>query len=61
MKVKFEPYDDSVYYDSLIEPAEIPLIEEDFLDLFSKIYQSGKIKLDISVGIGLKFVDILNI
>lgn len=61
MKVRFEPYDDSVYYDSLIEPPEKPLIEEDFLDLFSKIYQSDKIKLDISVGISLKFVDILNI
>lgn len=62
--VRFEPYNDNVLYDSLLDSNEIkydPTDEDNFLDIFQRRYQSSKIKLDISVGIDKKFLDILNI
>jgi len=60
VKVKFEPYNDEVYYRSINSQSDEP-VDENFIELFEKLFQSGKIKLDISVGIGVKFLDILNI
>jgi len=61
MKAKFEPYDDNKFYESLAEtnPRLLPN-ELSFCEKFQSFYQSEKIKLDLSVGIGLKFLDILN-
>ena len=62
--VRFEPYNDNVLYDSLLDSNEAkcdPTGEDTFLDIFQRRYQSSKIKLDISVGIDKKFLDILNI
>lgn len=60
MNVKFEQYDDDVYYEPINSQSNGP-VDGDFIDLFEKLYQSDKIKLDISVGVGVKFLDILNI
>ena len=60
MKVRFEQYDDEVYYEP-INSENNGSVDEDFISVFEKLFQSDKIKLDISVGIGVKFLDILNI
>ena len=60
MKVKFEQYSDEIYYEPINLESE-GTVDEDFLTVFEKLFQSDKIKLDISVGLGVKFVDILNI
>lgn len=60
MKVRFEQYDDEVYYEPINSESN-GSVDEGFVDLFEKLFQSDKIKLDISVGIGVKFLDILNI
>jgi hypothetical protein len=60
VKVRFEQYDDEVYYEPINSESNGP-VDEGFVDLFEKLFQSDKIKLDISVGLGVKFLDILNI
>ena len=60
MNVRFEQYDDEVYYEPINSEAN-GSVDEDFISLFEKLFQSDKIKLDISVGVGVKFLDILNI
>jgi len=60
VKVRFEQYDDEVYYEP-INSENNGSVDEDFISVFEKLFQSDKIKLDISVGIGVKFLDILNI
>ncbi len=57
MKVRLQQYNDSVYYESLSADPELDGIR-DFFTWFSKNYQTGKIKLDISVGISIKYLDI---
>lgn len=60
MNVKFVPYDDRVYYEPLNEDSSYEALD-DFIDWFKQTYQSDKIKIDITVGIGLKYLDVLNI
>ena len=57
MNVKPQQYNDSVYYESLVTDPELDGIR-DFFAWFSKNYQTGKIKLDISVGLSTKYLDI---
>lgn len=57
MKVRLQQYNDSVYYESLTADPELDGIR-DFFTWFSKNYQTGKIKLDISVGLSIKYLDI---
>ena len=47
MKVRLQQYNDSVYYESLTADPELDGIR-DFFTWFSKNYQTGKIKLDIT-------------
>lgn len=60
MNVKFEVYSDEVYYEPLNQNDE-PDSLSDFLYAFDKTYQSSKIKLDISLGLGIKYLDVINI
>ena len=57
MNVKLQQYNDSVYYESLVTDPGLDGIR-DFFVWFSKNYQTGKIKLDISVGLSTKYLDI---
>lgn len=60
MKNRFEQYDDDKYYEPITSDSDSREVEG-FLDWFIYNYQSGKIKLDISVGVNLKYLDILSI
>jgi hypothetical protein len=59
VNIKFEQYSDEVYYEPLNEAHDDCL--NDFIDQFVKSYQSGNIKLDISLGIGIKYLDVISI
>jgi len=59
-KVRFEPYDDNILYNSLLD-SDFNSEDLSFCDLYEQKYQGGKIKLDISVGLSTNFLDILNI
>ena len=60
MKLRFEQYDDEIYYEPINSQSN-GSADEDFLTVFEDLFQSHKIKLDISVGLGVKLVDILDI
>lgn len=57
MKVRLQQYNESVYYESLFVDPGLDGIR-DFFAWFAKNYQTGKIKLDISVGLSIKYLDI---
>ena len=60
MKVRFEQYSDEVYYEPLNESKSEDSLNF-FVDQFKDAYQSDKIKLDISIGLGLKYLDIIDL
>jgi len=60
VNARFEPYSDNTYYEPLTEDAAGREVDG-FLDWFVYNYQAGKIKLDLSVGLSLKYLDILDI
>lgn len=60
MKIIFEQYNDEVYYEPLNSTVDNDSLEN-FIVKFKEQYQSDKIKLDISLGLGIKFLDVINI
>lgn len=60
MNIIFEEYNDEVYYDPLNSTVENDSFEL-FISEFEKRYQSDKIKLDITLGLGIKFLDVIHI
>lgn len=60
MNIIFEQYSDEVYYDSLNSTSETDSLG-DFILNFEEKYQSDKIKLDITLGLGIKFLDVIHI
>lgn len=60
MNIIFEQYSDEVYYDPLTSTSETDTLEN-FILIFEREYQSDKIKLDITLGLGIKFLDVIHI
>lgn len=60
MNIRFEVYSDEVYYEPLNRTDASDSFSE-FINIFDELYQSDNIKLDISLGFGIKYLDVLNI
>lgn len=60
MNIIFEQYSDEVYYDPLNSTSDTDSLDE-FIFTFKEKYQSDKIKLDITLGLGIKFLDVIHI
>lgn len=61
MNVKFIQYDDEVYYEPLNQSDSEDISEyiNEIINWYQSAYQTGNIKIDLTVGLGLKFLDIV--